>query len=106
MNPNELVDPDLDLYKFLSRDGSHANYGRYTDPVLDDFYVAQSRTVDPEQRRRYVRAFGKRILDEETHYIYTLQWHRIVPHNARVRGCTIRPRHYLNNHLDTVWLAN
>jgi peptide/nickel transport system substrate-binding protein len=100
-----VVDPDLDLYKFQSRDRSDANYGRYTDPVLDDLYVRQSRTVDPEQRRRYIRAFEKRLLDDEAHYLYTLQWHRIVPHSSRVRGWTITPSHYLNNQLDTVWLA-
>ena len=98
------VDPDLDLYKFQSRDRSDANYGRYTDPVLDDLYVRQSRTIDPEQRRRYIRAFERRLLDEEAHYIYTLQWHRIMPHSSRVRGWTITPSHYLNNQLDTVWL--
>jgi peptide/nickel transport system substrate-binding protein len=100
-----VVDPDLDLYKFQSQKRSDSNYGRYTDPVLDDLYVAQSRTVDPDQRRRHIRAFEKRLLDEEAHYIYTLQWHRIVPHSSRVRGWTITPSHYLNNQLDTVWLA-
>jgi peptide/nickel transport system substrate-binding protein len=100
-----VVDPDLDLYKFQSRHRSDANYGRYTDPVLDDLYVLQSRTVDPERRRRHIRAFERRLLDEEAHYIATLQWHRIVPHSARVRGWTITPSHYLNNQLDTVWLA-
>jgi peptide/nickel transport system substrate-binding protein len=100
-----VVDPDLDLYKFQSRGRSDANYGRYTDPVLDDLYVRQSRTVDPDQRRRYLRAFEKRLLADEAHYIHTLQWHRIVPHSSRVRGWTITPSHYLNNQLDTVWLA-
>jgi peptide/nickel transport system substrate-binding protein len=100
-----VVDPDLDLYKFQSRDRSDANYGRYTDALLDDLYVLQSRTVDPEQRRRHIRAFERRLLDEEAHYIYTLQWHRIVPHSARVRGWTITPSHYLNHQLDTVWLS-
>ena len=100
-----VVDPDLDLYKFQSRGRSDANYGRYTDPVLDDLYVRQSRTVDPEQRRRDIRAFERRLLDEQAHYIYTLQWHRIVPHRSSVRGWTITPSHYLNNQLDTVWLA-
>jgi len=100
-----VVDPDLDLYKFQSQHLSDANYGRYSDPVLDDLYRLQSRTVDPEQRRRIIRAFEKRLLDEEAHYIYTLQWHRIVPHSSRVRGWTITPSHYLNSQLDTVWLS-
>jgi peptide/nickel transport system substrate-binding protein len=100
-----VVDPDLDLYKFQSRGRSDANYSGYADPVLDDLYVRQSRTVDPAQRRRYIRAFERRLLDEQAHYIYTLQWHRIVPHRSSVRGWTITPSHYLNNQLDTVWLA-
>jgi len=62
-------------------------------------------TADREERRRHIRDFEKRLLDEEAHYIYTLQWHRIVPHSARVRGWTITPSHFLNNQLDTVWLA-
>jgi peptide/nickel transport system substrate-binding protein len=73
--------------------------------VLDDLYQTQSRAVDPEQRRRSIRTFEKRLLDDEAHYIYTLQWHRIVPHSSRVRGWTITPSHYLNNQLDTVWLS-
>jgi peptide/nickel transport system substrate-binding protein len=100
-----VVDPDLDLYKFQSQHLSDANYGRYADPVLDDLYVQQSRAVNPEQRRRYIRAFEKRVLDEEAHYITTLQWYRIVPHSSRVHGWTITPSHYLNNQLDTVWLS-
>jgi peptide/nickel transport system substrate-binding protein len=37
--------------------------------------------------------------------LWTLQWHRIIPHNAKVKGWTITPSHYLNNQLDTVWLS-
>ena len=100
-----VVDPDLDLYKFQSHQRSDSNYSRYTDPALDDLYVEQSRTVDPDHRRQLIRAFEKRLLDEEAHYIFTLQWHRIVPHSARLHGWTITPSHYLNNQLDTVWLS-
>jgi len=38
-------------------------------------------------------------------YIYTPQWHRIVAHSSKVRGWTITPAHFLNQQLDTVWLA-
>jgi peptide/nickel transport system substrate-binding protein len=99
-----IVEPDLDLYKFQSQEISQANYGRYTDKTLDDLYVRQSRATDPEERKRLIRAFERRLLEEEAHYIQTLQWHRIVPHSARLRGWTISPSHYLNQQLDTVWL--
>jgi peptide/nickel transport system substrate-binding protein len=100
-----IVEPDLDMYKFLSSDRNPANYGRYKDPVLDALYDKQSRATDPEERKRLIRQFEKRLLDEEVHYLMTLQWHRIIPHSSKVKGWTITPSHYLNNTLDTVWLA-
>lgn len=99
-----IVEPDLDMYKFLSTDRNPANYGRYKDPVLDQLYDQQSRETNPEKRKQIVRQFEKRVLDEEAHYLMTLQWHRIIPHSAKVKGWTITPSHYLNNTLDTVWL--
>jgi peptide/nickel transport system substrate-binding protein len=99
-----IVEPDLDIYKFISSDRNPANYGRYTDRVLDDLYQKQSRAGDPEERKKLVRQFEKRLLDEEAHYIMTLQWHRIIPHSSKVKGWQITPSHYLNNQLDTVWL--
>ena len=100
-----VVEPDIDIPKFQSIGVSDNNYARYKDPVLDDLFLKQARAMDPEERKRHLRAFEKRLLDEEVHYIYTLQWHRIVPHSAKVRGWTITPAHYLNQQLDTVWLA-
>ncbi len=100
-----VVEPDTDLAKFQSFGIAENNFSRYKDPVLDELYVKQSRAVDAEERKRHLRAFEKRLLDEEVHYIYTLQWHRIIPHNSKVRGWTITPAHFLNQQLDTVWLA-
>jgi len=100
-----IVDPDLDMYKFLSTSRNPANYGRYEDPVLDELYDKQSRTTSVEERKRLVGAFEKRLLEEEAHYLMTLQWHRIIPHSAKVKGWQVTPSHYLNNTLDTVWLS-
>jgi peptide/nickel transport system substrate-binding protein len=100
-----IVEPDLDMYKFLSSDRNPANYGRYKDPVLDKLYDQQSREINADKRKAIVREFEKRLLDEEAHYLMTLQWHRIIPHSAKVKGWTVTPSHYLNNTLDTVWLT-
>jgi peptide/nickel transport system substrate-binding protein len=100
-----IVEPDLDLYKFLSASRNPANYSRYNDPVLDDLYDRQGRVGDPEERKKYVRQFEKRLLDEEAHYLMTLQWHRIIPHSSKVKGWQVTPSHYLNNTLDVVWLT-
>jgi len=98
-----IVEPDLDLGRFLST--SDANYGKHKDTAIDELYLKQARATDPEERKRYIRAFEKRLLDEEAHVMYTLQWNRIIPHSSRVKGFTITPSHYLNNQLDTVWLS-
>jgi len=98
-----IVEPDLDLPRFVST--SDANYGRHKDTVIDDLMHRQGRATDPEERKKILRQLEKRLLDEEAHVIYTLQWHRIIPHLARVKGWTITPSHYLNNQLDAVWLS-
>jgi peptide/nickel transport system substrate-binding protein len=100
---NSIVEPDMDLHWFLTT--SPVNFSRHKDTVLDELYQKQTRATDPEERRKYLRAFEKRLYDEEVHYIMTFQWHRIIPHLAKVRGWTITPSHYLNNQLDTVWLS-
>jgi peptide/nickel transport system substrate-binding protein len=98
-----IVEPDLDLGRFVST--SDANYGRHKDTVIDDLYSRQSRATDIEERKKILRQLEKRLLDDEAHVIYTLQWHRIIPHLSKVKGWTITPSHYLNNQLDTVWLS-
>ena len=99
------VEPDLDLYKFQSTGISDSNYARYKDPILDELYQKQSRATDAEERKKYVREFERRLLDEEAHFLYTIQYHRIVPHSAKLKGWTITPSHFLNQQLDTVWLT-
>ena len=102
---SDAVDPDLDLYKLQSMGISGNTYGRYVDKTLDDLYQKQSRALDAEERRKYVRDFERRLLDEEAHDAYTLQWHRIIPHSAKLRGWTAAPSQFVNNQLDGVWLA-
>ena len=94
---NYVVEPDLDLAMFQSSTISDKNYARYNGPVLDDLYVKQARALDAEERRKHLRAFERRLLDEEAHYLMTLQQHRIIPHSAKVKGWTVTPSHYLNN---------
>ena len=86
-------------------DKNPSNYSRYIDRALDELYEQQSRATNPEERKRYIRQFEKRLLDDEAHYLMTLQWHRIIPHSAKLKGWKITPSHYLNQQLDTVWLA-
>src|SRR5213596_1700131 len=100
---NSIVEPDMDLHWFLTT--SPVNFSKHKDGTLDELYQKQSRAIDPEERKKYLRAFEKRLYDEEVHYILAFQWHRIIPHSSRVHGWTVTPSHYLNQQLDTVWLS-
>jgi peptide/nickel transport system substrate-binding protein len=98
-----IVEPDLDIARFTTT--SDANYGKHKDTVIDELFTKQARASSGDERKKFLRQFEKRLLDEEVHVIYTLQWHRIIPHSSKVKGWMITPSHYLNNMLDTVWLA-
>jgi len=50
---------------------------------MDDLYSRQSRTLDPEERRRSCASYEKRLYDEEVHFIMGFQCIGIVPHLAR-----------------------
>jgi peptide/nickel transport system substrate-binding protein len=104
-NCETVVNPLLDVSKFISDDRSGKNWANYQDRVLDELFDTMNRTVDATEQRRLMRQFEKRVLDEQAHMLITLWWYRIVPHRASVRGWKISPSHYQHQDLATVWLA-
>ncbi|HWP35596.1 MAG TPA: ABC transporter substrate-binding protein [Thermodesulfobacteriota bacterium] len=99
-----MDDPDLQLVKYISSDKSPQNFARYIDRTLDDLYERQSRAINPAERRRLVREFERRVL-EQAYQVPTIWWQRIVPHWTKVRGWYITPSHYVGQDLRDVWLA-
>ncbi|MFQ5896811.1 MAG: ABC transporter substrate-binding protein [Candidatus Methylomirabilia bacterium] len=104
-NCQSVVNPILDVAKFLSEDKSGSNHAEYVDRTLDHLHAKMVREGDPKKVQAMMRKFEKRVLDEQAHYLVTLWWNRTVPHNARLRGWKVGPSHYLNQHLVDVWLA-
>lgn len=104
-NCQAVVNPLIDVSKFISDDRSGNNYANYQDRVLDDLFDRMNRTTDVSEQQQLMRQFEKRILDEEAHMFVTLWWYRIIPHHSQVKGWKISPSHYLNQDLSTVWLA-
>ena len=103
-NCQAVVNPALDVSKFLSADRSESNYGRYTDRELDRLFDAQLRETDPAKQKALLHQFEKRILAEEAHYVVLLWFQRIIPHWSTVKGWKISPSHYLNQDLAEVWV--
>jgi peptide/nickel transport system substrate-binding protein len=101
-NCQSVVNPLIDVQRYLPT--YEANYGQFEDQPAIDLYDKMLREADPKKQRSLMRAFEKRVLDDEAHEIFLLWWYRIVPHHAYVKGWKVSPSHYLNQDLATVWL--
>jgi peptide/nickel transport system substrate-binding protein len=99
-----LVNPLLDVQKALPASVDSENYGNYDDPQEIELYEKLLRETDPAQQRALMRRFEKHVLDDETHMIWVLWWHRIVPYRSYVKGFKISPTHFINQDLATIWL--
>jgi peptide/nickel transport system substrate-binding protein len=104
-NCGSVVNPLLDVAKFLSDTRASDNYAGYQDPEADALFDSMNRSGDPAEQRRIMRRFEMRVLDEEAHMFVSLWTYRIIPHRSAVRGWKISPSHYLNQDLSGVWLA-
>ena len=58
--------PDLFLDRYTTDDSS--NWGRFSDPRIDDLFARQTRTLDPSERKRLVNEIEKIVL-ENAYYI-------------------------------------
>lgn len=99
-----IVNPVADISKFRSDDLSADNYGAYHDRELDSLYERLNRTQDPDEQVKLMRAFEKRVLDEEMHTAILLWMYRIVAYRSYMRGWQISPSHHINQDLSTVWI--
>jgi peptide/nickel transport system substrate-binding protein len=103
-NCQAVVNPLLDVSKFISDDVSGNQYGGYKDRELDKMFTAMNQSGDPKEQRAIMRKFEKRALDTQANAFITLWWYRIIPHRSYVKGWYITPSHYLNQQLDNVWI--
>ncbi|MFN4090656.1 MAG: ABC transporter substrate-binding protein, partial [Alphaproteobacteria bacterium] len=103
-NCQSNVNSLLDVSKFVSDDVSGSNYAGYVDRDLDRMFQEMNETADVDKQRSLMRAYERRILDEEARMFITLWWYRIIPHRSYVKGWKISPSHYLNQQLDNVWI--
>jgi peptide/nickel transport system substrate-binding protein len=101
-NCQSIVNPLVDVSKFLGEAGDQ--YGKFEDAELTRLYDAMNRTTSVAEQKKLMRAYEKRVLDEEAHNHITLWWYRIIPHRSYVKGWQITPSHYLNQDLSVVWL--
>jgi peptide/nickel transport system substrate-binding protein len=103
-NCNSVVNPLLDVQKYLPHTVFNENYGNYEDQTEIDIYQKMLHEVDAAKQRSLMRGFEKRVLDTEAHEMVMTYWYRIVPLRSYVKGWKVGPSHYLNQDLATIWL--
>jgi peptide/nickel transport system substrate-binding protein len=97
-----MDEPDLTLADFVS--GNTENWGRISDPQIDDLYERQARALNKSERTKLVHQIEKIIL-EHAYYVPGLWWTRNVVRWAKVKDYIAPPSHYSNQKLQDVWLA-
>ena len=95
-------DPDQFLGRYVT--GSTQNWGRFSDPRIDDLFSRQARSLDPAERKKLIIELQRLVLDN-VYYMPGLWWTRNVMHWAKVKHYTAPPSHYTNQKLQDVWLS-
>ena len=103
-NCQSVINPLVDVSKFISDDKAGNQYAQYQDRQLDKWFEEMNKEPDVKKQRAIMRKYEKRALDEMAHQFVTLWWYKINPHRSYVKGWKIAPSHYLNQHLDNVWI--
>ena len=103
-NCNTIVNPLLDVQKYLPHWVSAVNYGNYDDRLEIELYQKMLHETDAAKQRALMREYEKHVLDTEAHEMVMTYWHRIVPLRSYVKGWKVSPSHYLNQDLANVWL--
>jgi peptide/nickel transport system substrate-binding protein len=98
-----MDEPNLQLIKYISSDLSAINYTGYNNPRMDELYELQTRELDIDQRKAYIREM-EQIAMEDAYNIPTIWWHRIIVHHDKLKNWHVTPSHYLNQDLAEVWL--
>jgi peptide/nickel transport system substrate-binding protein len=103
-NCQGLVNPLMDVGKFLPHTVYTENYGNYEDQKDIDLYEAMMHETDPTKQRALMREYETYVLDTQAHMYMMPWWSRIVPMRSYVKGWKISPSHYVNQDLATIWL--
>jgi peptide/nickel transport system substrate-binding protein len=99
---NFMDDPDQFLERYTTGDSN--NWGRFSDPRVDDLFTRQARALDRAERKKAIDEI-ERIVLGHAYYIPGIWWARSVVHWAKVKNYIAPPNHYSNQKLQDVWLS-
>ncbi|MFN3351637.1 ABC transporter substrate-binding protein [Pseudorhodoplanes sp.] len=99
-NNTVSVDPNEVLVKFLP--GSPNNYSGAEDKVLVDLFNKQADMTDPAERKKVVRQFLERLVDE-SYFIPLFGNNRATAAVKEFKGWKLAPTTVLNLDMSEVW---
>jgi peptide/nickel transport system substrate-binding protein len=97
-----MDDPDQFLGRYVTK--STQNWGRFSNPGVDDLFSRQARAIDHTERKKLIIQLQKLVL-ENVYYMPGLWWTRNVVHWAKLKNYVAPPSHYTNQKLQDVWLS-
>jgi peptide/nickel transport system substrate-binding protein len=97
-----MDDPDQFLGRYAT--GSTQNWGRFSDPQIDDLFSRQARALDPVERKKLINQIEKLVL-EKAYFMPGLWWTRNLVHWTKMKNYVAPPNHYTNQKLQDVWLS-
>jgi peptide/nickel transport system substrate-binding protein len=95
-------DPDEMLDKYVT--GQPENWGRMSDPVVDQLFAAQAKEMNEEKRIQLVKEIQRRLL-EKAWRIPGAFTTRLEVRTARLKNYEPMPSHWNNRRFEDVWLA-
>ncbi|MDP2954654.1 MAG: ABC transporter substrate-binding protein, partial [Chloroflexota bacterium] len=81
-----------------------ANWGKYSNPKIDELFEKQMQTMDPAQRKKILLEMQRILMDDYPRVAYfwrmgsTLFW-------PEVKGFVLGPNHYYGMRFQDVWLS-
>ncbi|MEZ5818162.1 MAG: ABC transporter substrate-binding protein [Hyphomicrobiaceae bacterium] len=96
-------DPSSQFDKFLTKEKSSRAASGHQDKELDRLFDLQAAAVDAAERKKYVRDFEARALNE----VYSaplLWWQRIIVRHKKIKGWEHHNNHFTATDLVNVWL--
>ena len=103
-NCQSIVNPVLDIQKYLPRTVYTENYGNFEDQREIDLYQQVLHETDLVKQRAAMRELERYVLDEKANEIFVLWQHRIVPYRTYLKGFKVSASFYLNQDLGRIWL--
>ncbi|MDH3601110.1 MAG: ABC transporter substrate-binding protein [Candidatus Tectomicrobia bacterium] len=95
-------DPDEVLVKFQG--GASANWGKFSDPKVDELFEMQKVERDEQKRIEQVKELQKQVINN-AYWIPGLWWTRIEVRSSKINNYEPHHSHWMNRRLEDVWLA-